>query len=130
MQNIKGIFISLLLCLLFWVPSTVMAYTITEGELTQLEQNLTELEKINYQLIVDLGESKRDLLMLNQKLEKVERQLQLLQNESTLARTELEQANKSLEIASKSFKRYEKEVNKLKFERNILLIGIGYLALK
>lgn len=137
----KNIFTSLLLLCLLLLPSTGMAAEITDQELTRLEQIFQQLGINNNRLLADLTESKTDLTQARLKLAEYQADLQTLQTQLTLLRKESQEAKANLltaqsylEKANISLKQYEKEMsrerNRLKFERNLLLIGIGVLALR
>ena len=131
----------LLLCLLFCCPQVSFAstYTITEEELTQLEQNISELQTINNRLQKESSQQKKRMEELEQQLTAAQTELQKAREQSNrlgsqlkdLERTSIRQ-EESLRIANKSLAAYEKENNRtqkrLKAQRN-LAYGIGTVLL-
>ena len=123
------------------VSAAYQTYSITEPELTRLEQIFSQLSVNNRQLLNDLELSQQDLTTARQKLVSYQTELATLQAqlltlkaESVKARTELEQANSSLRNAKESLTKYEREVNSeinsLKWQRTGLIVLVGALALK
>jgi len=115
-------------------------YTISETELTTLQNHLTALEQNNETLKAILSESNEDLtialnaLMKSQnELATLKAQLQQAKNDAESAKNSLAIANQELAKASQSFKAYEKErdktENKLRNQRNIwevlCLVAVG-----
>jgi len=105
-------------------------YTISESELTTLENHLAELEKNNETLRAILTESNEDLtialdaLMKSQaELTTLKAQLQQAKSDAESAKASLKIANDELAKAAQSFKEYEKErdkvENRLRTQRNI-----------
>ena len=131
----------LLFCLLFSFPqvSLASAYTITEEELTQLEQNISELQTINNRLQKESSQQKKRMEELEQQLTEAQTELQKAREQSNrlgsqlkdLERTSIRQ-EESLRIANESLAAYEKENNKtqkrLKAQRNVAY-GIGTVLL-
>lgn len=116
-------------------------YTITDQELTQLETNFQTLKQNNQALLTDLTQSKQELLTAKSELTQSQNQLSTLkaqltalQAESTTAKKELNQAQTQLIQANQSLDKYGKEVkneiNSLKIQRNLLIVGLVYLATK
>ena len=112
-----------LLLLLPWAGYCSATYEVTEEQLTILENNLTQLEQHNQELMTLLSESESDLTAassesetLRAQLAEVQGQLAALRQELTQARSESETAlqslataNDELAKASASFKQSEKE---------------------
>ena len=105
-------------------------YTISESELTTLQNHLDALEQNNETLKAILSESNEDLtialdaLMKSQnELATLKAQLQQAKNDAESARNSLQIANDELQKASQSFKQYEaardKTENRLRNQRNI-----------
>ena len=120
---IKNICILSLLLSLLWLPCTGLAAEITNQELTRLEQIFDQLEQSNNEQS-QRSERASSLLM------KSENQINLLSVKLKQAEQSISQAQNSLAKASQSLDKYEKEVNKIKWQRNILLIGISVFALR
>ena len=128
-------------CMLFSFPqvSLASAYTITEEELTQLEQNISELQTINNRLQKESSQQKKRMEELEQQLTEAQTELQKAREQSNrlgsqlkdLERTSIRQ-EESLRIANESLAAYEKENNKtqkrLKAQRNVAY-GIGTVLL-
>lgn len=101
----------LLFCLLFSFPqvSFASAYTITEEELTQLEQNISELQTINNRLQKESSQQKKRMEELEQQLTEAQTELQKAREQSNrlgsqlkdLERTSIRQ-EESLRIANES----------------------------
>ncbi|MEE3453287.1 hypothetical protein [Dialister sp.] len=131
----------LLLCLLFCSPQVSLAsmYTITEEELTQLEENISELQIINNRLQKESSLQKKRMEELETQLTAAQTELQKAREQSNrlgsqlkdLATTSIRQ-EESLRIANASLEAYEKENNRtqkrLKTQRN-LAYGIGAVLL-
>jgi chromosome segregation ATPase len=115
-------------------------YTISESELTTLQNHLDALEQNNETLKAILSESNEDLtialdaLMKSQnELATLKTQLQQAKNDAESARNSLQIANNELQKAAQSFKQYEKERDKvearLRNQRNIwevlCLVAVG-----
>ena len=125
--------ILLLACLLYcFVPLRCEAadYTITEAELTQLENNLTQLETINNQ-------SQQESKMLREQLAEAKKQLTMLTLQLNELKADSEQQQQLLQTANQSLKQYAQEEKakqrSLKRQRNIAYIiaaGLLYVAAK
>lgn len=133
----KKLFVSSVLCALACLSvgwhgtcSANQTYTISETELTTLQNHLTALEQNNETLKAILSESNEDLtialdaLMKSQnELATLKAQLQQAKSDAESARNSLQIANEELQKASQSFKAYEKErdktENRLRNQRNI-----------
>lgn len=139
----KKLFCMLLVFLLSvsWGGSCFAAYTMTEAELTRLEEIFAELKINNRALQAGLAASKLDLITAQTKLAESEQQLETLQTqltqlreESSKAKAESIEAQTLLTKANQSLDRYEREVkqkiNKLTWQRNVLVIGILAAAVK
>jgi len=120
-------------------------YTISETELTTLQNHLDALEANNETLKAILSESNEDLtialdaLMKSQnELATLKMQLQQAKNDAESAKNSLAIANEELRKASQSFKAYEKERDKvegrLRNQRNIwevlCLVAVGVAITK
>ncbi len=137
-------FISLLLCLLLLsspVLCLAQSYTVTEPQLTRLEQIFQQLSSLNSQLTIELELSKQDLektqqllLKYQQDLDKLQTQLLQSKNELTLARTDLKNSQDLLVKANQSLQTYEKQVKaemlNLKIQRNGFIVGMVYFAVQ
>ena len=128
--------IILLLPLLFWVSpsvgscSEIQGYTISETQLTALENHLNTLEANNAALMTLLDESEMELTEATRQLSEsrnqiieLRNQLQALKSESETARQSLATANEELKRASAFFKASEKAheriEGRLRTQRNI-----------
>ena len=120
---IKNICILSLLLSLLWLPCAGSAAEITDQELTRLDQIFEQLESNN-------NEQSRKLGRASELLRKSETQINLLSEKLKQAEQSISQAQNSLVKANQSLDKYEKEVNKIKWQRNILLIGISVFALR
>ena len=133
-RKICGLSLLLLACLLSLsgagTCSPNQTYTISESELTTLQNHLDALEANNETLKAILTESNEDLtialdaLMKSQnELATLKMQLQQAKNDAESAKNSLQIANDELRKASESFKQYEKErdrtENRLRNQRNI-----------
>ena len=110
--------------------------SITERELTKLEQAFAELKQNNSVLLSDSDASKLDLIRAlkllresQDELGKLSAQLVQLKQETMLAKSDLNQASESLKLANQSFEAFAKEQkavqNKLKVERTIWQVITG-----
>ena len=139
----------LVLSLLLLSPVTLCSageYQLTEDQLTTLEANLAQLEQ-NSRLQNDsylkveqsLQDSNKQIMTLQTKLTKVEAllvrsgtQITILQEKLAQAEQSTNLAETSLQTANKSLDKYEKEVKsevrKLTWQRNVLILGLGYMA--
>lgn len=131
----------LLLCLLLSFPQVSWAstYTITEEELTRLETNISELQRINNGLQKESSLQKKRMQELEMQLTEARTELQKareLSNQQENRLNELKTTSirqeESLRIANASLEAYEKENNRtqkrLKAQRN-LAYGIGTVLL-
>lgn len=131
----------LLLCLFFCCPQVSLAstYTITEEKLTRLEENISELQRINNGLQKESSLQKKRMLELETQLTEAQTELQKareLSNQQGSQLNELKTTSirqeESLRIANESLAAYEKENNRtqkrLKAQRN-LAYGIGTVLL-
>lgn len=131
----------LLLCLLFCSPQVSLAsmYTITEEELTQLEENISELQIINNRLQKESSLQKKRMEELETQLTAAQTELQKAREQSNRLGSQLKdlettsiRQEESLRIANASLEAYEKENNRtqkrLKVQRNVAY-GIGTVLL-
>lgn len=131
----------LLLCLFFCCPQVSLAstYTITEEELTRLEENISELQRINNGLQKESSLQKKRMQELETQLTEARTELQKAREQSNLQGSRLNELKtisirqeESLRIANASLEAYEKENNRtqkrLKTQRN-LAYGIGTVLL-
>lgn len=131
----------LLLCLLLSFPqvSGASTYTITEEELTRLETNISELQRINNGLQKESSLQKKRMQELETQLTEAQTELQKAREQSSLLGNQLKELERtsirqeeSLRIANESLAAYEKENNRtqkrLKAQRN-LAYGIGTVLL-
>lgn len=131
----------LLLCLFFCCPQVSLAstYTITEEELTRLEENISELQRINNGLQKESSLQKKRMQELEMQLTEARTELQKareLSNQQENRLNELKTTSirqeESLRIANESLAAYEKENNRtqkrLKAQRD-LAYGIGTVLL-
>lgn len=131
----------LLLCLLFCSPQVSLAstYTITEKELTQLEENISELQTINNRLQKESNLQKKRMEELETQLTAAQTELQKAREQSNRLGSQLKdlettsiRQEESLRIANASLEAYEKENNRtqkrLKAQRNVAY-GIGTVLL-
>lgn len=121
-------------CLFVFSPSygfcASATYTITEAQLTELENHLSELEQNNETLKMllteqgELSETALSALMASQsELATLKMQLQAAKSDAQSAKESLQIANAELQKASESFKASEKEhgrtENRLTAQRTI-----------
>lgn len=131
----------LLLCLLLSFPQVSWAsgYTITEEELTQLEENISELQTINNRLQKESNLQKKRMEELETQLTAAQTELQKAREQSNRLGSQLKdlettsiRQEESLRIANASLEAYEKENNRtqkrLKAQRNVAY-GIGTVLL-
>lgn len=124
----------LLLCLLFSFPQVSWAstYTITEEELTQLEQNISELQTINNRLQKESSQQKKRMKELETQLTAAQGELQKAREQSSLLGSQLKELERTSIRQEESLAAYEKETNRtqkrLKAQRN-LAYGIGTVLL-
>ena len=112
-------------------------YSISAAQLTTLESNLNELRSINKMLSDELILSKSELIQVRKELATYQTELkevrsELLQSSSELklAKQDLTAAKNSLNQANQSLTQLNKELSRVKFERNILLLGLAYKLIK
>ena len=133
-KNLLIAFILVLLSLLWlFVPHTsceAADYTITEAELTQLENNLTQLEAINNQ-------SQQESKMLREQLAEAKKQLTMLTQQLNELKADSEKQEQLLQTANQSLEQYAKEEKvkqrSLERQRNIayiIAVGMMYLAVR
>lgn len=126
--------ILLLACLLYcfvpWQCEAAEVYTITEAELTRLENNLTQLEAINKQ-------SQQESKMLREQLAEAKKQLTMLTQQLNELKADSEKQQQLLQTANQSLEQYAQEEKakqrSLKRQRNIAYIiaaGLLYAAVK
>lgn len=125
--------ILLLACLLYcFAPLRCEAadYTITDAELTQLENNLTQLEAINNQ-------SQQESKMLREQLAEAKKQLTMLTQQLNELKAASEKQQQLLQTANQLLEQYAKEESakqrRLKWQRNIAYVvaaGLLYTAIK
>ena len=124
----------LLLCLLFSFPQVSWAstYTITEEELTQLEQNISELQTINNRLQKESSQQKKRMEELETQLTAAQTELQKAREQYNLLGSQLKDLERTSIRQEESLAAYEKETNRtqkrLKVQRN-LAYGIGTVLL-
>lgn len=132
----KRIYSLSFLFLLLFVPSfscvhAETTYTITDTELTKLEQNLQTLKKHN--------ERKQELLTIQKnQLAEAKKELTIAQKQIKALKSLNEKTQKSLMNANQYLQEYEQENNKrirgIERQRNIavafLLVSIGYAVAK
>ena len=105
-------------------------YTISESELTTLQNHLSALEQNNSELLSLLNASGTDLSKASSSLTEQRNELTKLKNELTALQAEtqrlsesLRTANEELQSARESFKQYEREHDRiegrLRTQRNI-----------
>ena len=138
----KGV--SCLLLLLFCLSpavSSASAYSVTEAQLTELESIFNELRTVNETLLLESNQSARDLIeareqlkRLRDELTKLKVLLQGLKEESSQAQSVLAKANEELRLASESYKKSASEarqkIKSLEWQRNVLVVIAGYLAVR
>ena len=136
--------VSCLLLLLFCLSpavSSASAYTVTEVQLTELESIFSELRTVNETLLLESNQSARDLIEAREQLKrlqgeltKLKEQLQGLKTESSQAQSVLAKANEELRLASESYKKSASEakgkIRSLEWQRNVLVVIAGFLAVR
>ena len=133
----------LLLLLLCLSPalSSASAYSVTEAQLTELESIFNELRTVNETLLAGSNQSARDLIeareqlkRLRDELTKLKERLQGLKEESSQAQSILAKANEELKLASESYKKSVSEtkgkIRSLEWQRGILVVDAGFLAVR
>lgn len=127
----KGLILSAVLLSLWLSPlfcgSSVRAevqYTISEAELTQLEQNLNQLK---------IDSEKKDKLLIQQQtqLTEAQKQLKIVNEQLKKSKVLNEQTENSLKIARESFNEYEKEAErkvKIKTKQRNMWIIVSAVA--
>ena len=130
----KNVWFFLLLCLCFSFPQVSWAstYTITEEELTQLEQNISELQTINNRLQKESSQQKKRMEELETQLTAAQTELQKAREQSNRLGSQLKDLERTSIRQEESLAAYEKENNRtqkrLKAQRN-LAYGIGTVLL-
>ena len=135
MKKLKNICFASCLALLLALPAATYAsektYRVTEAELGQLENNLTELQKVNTEqkknsetLKTELTESQTKLKKAETESVRLSEQLTGLRKTATEQEALLEKANQSLAEYAKEEK---KEKERLRLQRN-LGWGVAILA--
>ena len=125
----------LLLLVLLSVPQLSFAseatYQITESELTQLENNLTELSDLNDRQSEMLSQQQIQLQESEEKLSRAGQESEKLQNQIYSLRKEMIEQENSLETARASLEQFEKEeqakLNRAKREKTAAWIIAGLL---
>ena len=133
----------LLLFVLLLLPavSSASAYTVTEAQLTELESIFSDLRTVNETLLAGSNQSVRDLIEareqlkgLRHELARLKEQLQMLKAESNQAQSSLAKANEELKLASESYKKSVSEakgkIRSLEWQRGILVVAAGFLAVR
>ena len=134
-------FLLLFVLLLSPSVSSASAYTITEAQLTQLESIFDELKTVNETLLLESNQSARELIEarkqlkeLQSELTKLKEQLAILKAESNQAQSDLVKINSELNLASESYKKSVSEANRkiknLEWQRGILAVVAGFLAVR
>lgn len=129
----KRYIILLLASLLLASPSMhceAAGYQITAAELTRLETNLNQLQKIN-------SRSQLELTTLREQLKEAKQQLSTLNNQLDVLKADSEKQQQLLKTANESLEAYAKEEqakqSRLKMQRNIAYViaaGLLYAAVK
>ena len=136
--------VSFLLLFVLWLSpsvSSASAYSITEVELTQLESIFAELKTVNETLLLESNQSARELIearkqlkLLQDELMRLKEQLAMLKAESNQAQSDLVKINSELRMASESYKKSVSEanrkINSLEWQRGILAVVAGFLAVR
>ena len=136
--------VSFLLLFVLWLPpsvSSASAYTITEVQLTQLESIFAELKTVNETMLLESNQSARELIEarkqlkeLQNELTKLKEQLTMLKAESNQAQSGLEKINSELKLASESYKKSvseaDRKIKSLEWQRGILAVVAGFLAVR
>ena len=110
-------------------------------ELTQLESIFAELKTVNETLLLESNQSARELIearkqlkRLQDELTKLKEQLAMLKAESNQAQSGLVKINSELQLASESYKKSVSEANQkiknLEWQRGILAVVAGFLAVR
>ena len=136
--------VSFLLLFVLWLSpsvSSASAYSITEVELTQLESIFAELKTVNETLLLESNQSAKELIearkqlkLLQDELMRLKEQLAILKAESNQAQSDLVKINSELRMASESYKKSVSEanrkINSLEWQRGILAVVAGFLAVR
>lgn len=127
----KGLILSAVLLSLWLSPllsgshaQAEVQYTISETELTQLEQNLNQLK---------IDSEKKDKLLIQQQtqLNEAQKQLEIVNEQLKKSKVLNEQTENSLKIARESFNEYEKEAErkvKIKTKQRNMWIIVSAVA--
>ena len=123
------LFLSLLLCWwLFLAPGTCSAsgtpepvYTITETELTTLENNISTLKSSNSRLQMDLKAQSDEATLLRKQLAELKKELEQLRSLSQTQESSLTNANKLL--AEYAIEEKNKRL-RIKAQRNGYFVGM------
>ena len=140
MRKAVSCLLLLLLCLSPAV-SSASAYSVTEAQLTELESIFNELRTVNETLLAGSNQSARDLIeareqlkRLRDELTQLKEQLQGLKAESSQAQSILAKANEELRLASESYKKSasaaKQKIKSLEWQRNVLVVIAGFLAVR
>ena len=101
----------------------------------------SELRTVNETLLAGSNQSARDLIeareqlkRLRDELTKLKEQLQGLKEESSQAQSVLARANEELRLASESYKKSasvaKQKIKSLEWQRNVLVVIAGFLAVR
>lgn len=107
-------------------PQQEQTYTITETELTQLENNISTLKSINDRLQTDLRAQSNEATMLRKELNALRKELSDLKQQSMMQENSLTNANKLLEEYAIEAKR---ERLRIKAQRNGWAAAAACLAI-
>ena len=133
----KRLLLLFLLCLFAWwlLGGSVTAsasgmpeptYTITETELTQLENNISTLKSINDRLQMDLKAQSSEATALRKEVTALRKELSDLKQQSMMQENSLTNANRSLEEYATEAKR---ERLRIKAQRNGWAAAAACLAI-
>ena len=140
MRKVTSVLV-LLVLLLSPSLSSASAYSITEAQLTELESIFAELKTVNETLLLESNQSARELIeargqlkRLQDELTQLKQQLLVLKAESNQAQSGLVKINSELQLASESYKKSVSEakekIRNLEWQRGILAVIAGFLAVR
>ena len=124
---ISLLLVCLLLSPLYVITCSAQQYQISEEQLTQLENNLNQLEQNSI-------EQNKQLQKVSELLVRSDKQTQLLSEKLTQAENSINLTQNLLNQANQSFETYAKEskseIRKLRLQRDLSFVALAYLFIK
>ena len=122
---------SLVLCCLLLLGSfgtcSAQQYQISEEQLTQLENNLNQLEQNSIEQNKQLQKVSELLVRSDKQTQLLSEKLTQAENSINLTQNLLSQANQSFETSAKESK---SEIRKLRLQRDLSFVALAYLFIK